>query len=124
MSVVYYDAFGTDPKNGYWWSPSKDNMMAWMQKRIRKKMDDRAVRHFKITDVTSGDLVGFARWDIPEGVAHFGDWVGAANFDANVTSLVNSEQEKAQRGADQELSTSAPVVESQAKYVGVDPPEG
>ncbi|OTA88316.1 hypothetical protein M434DRAFT_80432 [Hypoxylon sp. CO27-5] len=41
-------------------------------------MADRSTRHFKVTDSQSGDLVAFARWDIPEGYGSaFGGAVAA-----------------------------------------------
>lgn len=74
---VYYEAFLIDPRNTFWWSPDKNAMRKWMDRRIRRKMDDPNVRHFKVTDVQSGDLVAFARWDIPAGhEAAFGEWIG------------------------------------------------
>ncbi|ETS85043.1 hypothetical protein PFICI_03068 [Pestalotiopsis fici W106-1] len=134
---VYYEAFKEDPGNSHWWSPSRDKMMAWMRTRIEKKMADRSIRHFKVTDVASGDMVAFARWDIPEGSEHFGGWLGdcsssnsssgndgaavAAAAAVNVTKIVESEpspQDAEQES--QEVAASAPSVEQQV----VDVPEG
>lgn len=124
MCITYYDAFDADPGNSHWWSPSREQMMIWMRRRISKKMADRSIRHFKITEVASGEMVAFARWDIPQGSTNFGDWVGIKNEVSDVSSLVNSDQEGTNGRQAQEVPPSAPVVELQPRYVGVDVPEG
>ncbi|KAL7623486.1 hypothetical protein AAE478_007168 [Parahypoxylon ruwenzoriense] len=89
LTEVYYDAFRTDPRNAFWWPADKKAMIAWMSRRIRRKMSDRHVRHFKVTDRQSGDLVAFARWDVPEGHEEaFGDWIG--DDGAAATTVVNA----------------------------------
>ncbi|KAH6657074.1 hypothetical protein BKA67DRAFT_179069 [Truncatella angustata] len=119
LSVIYYDSFKADPGNSHWWSPSREHMMTWMHKRISKKMSDPGVRHFKIIDVASNDIVAWARWDIPENSPHFGDWVGTED----VSSLVKSDPEP-KDGAErsQEISASAPAVDTTPKTVDI--PEG
>ncbi|KAF3004474.1 hypothetical protein E8E14_005430 [Neopestalotiopsis sp. 37M] len=125
---VYYDAFKEDPGNSHWWSPSRESMMTWMRVRIRKKLADRGVRHFKITDVGSGDLVAFARWDVPEGSAHFGGWFDAENGNipaVDVTKIVESEpRPQDAEQTNQEVVASAPSVEQRQPYQNVDVPEG
>lgn len=84
---VYYVAFQGDKRNTFWWS-DRERMMEWMRRRVRRKMDDRSVRHFKITDVKSGDLVAFARWDIPKGHEEaFGEWVGDDSAPMDVSGV-------------------------------------
>ncbi|KAI0881644.1 acyl-CoA N-acyltransferase [Annulohypoxylon maeteangense] len=75
LAEIYYCAFQVDRRNTFWWSEDKEAMMTWMKRRIRKKMADRSTRHFKVTDVQSGEMVAFTRWDIPEGhETAFGAW--------------------------------------------------
>ncbi|KAI1099185.1 hypothetical protein F4804DRAFT_92442 [Jackrogersella minutella] len=69
IAEVYYEGFQTDLRNTFWWSEDKDAMFAWMKRRIRRKMADPSVRHFKVTNVDGGDIVAWARWDIPGGLA-------------------------------------------------------
>ncbi|KAI1646274.1 acyl-CoA N-acyltransferase [Daldinia loculata] len=89
IADIYYDAFATDKRNAFWWPPNKEDMFTWMKRRIRRKMDDRSVRHFKITDDQSGDVVAFARWDIPEGYEKaFGEWVGNKETAVDVSQIV------------------------------------
>ncbi|KAI1773417.1 acyl-CoA N-acyltransferase [Hypoxylon cercidicola] len=86
MIEVYYDGFSMDRRNTFWWSPDKPAMFRWMKRRIRRRMDDHTKRHFKVTDVQSGDLVAFARWEIPEGhAAAFGEWIDATPADVSQT---------------------------------------
>lgn len=98
IAEVYYEGFLSDPRNTFWWPPEKEDMIAWNRRRVRHKMADRTTRHFKITDVQSGDVVAFARWDIPEGhEAVFGDGNedGAAAVDVSqvVTAGENAERD-------------------------------
>jgi hypothetical protein len=118
MSEVYYAAFQTDPGNTYWWPAEKPAMMEWMDRRIRRKMADPSVRHFKVEHVGAGaaggdghvDLVAFARWDVPKGSAAFGEWVGTCGGrvssggsngvkGVDVTGLVESDGEMASEKA-------------------------
>ncbi|KAI0130300.1 hypothetical protein BJ170DRAFT_593814 [Xylariales sp. AK1849] len=113
LAVVYYDAFKSDAGNSYWWSPDKSSMLDWMGRRVRRKMADRGVRHFKITDVESGDLIAWARWDIPENSSSFGDFIDDENAAVDATQLVQSEHDPArQTGETQEVAPSASIVES------------
>ncbi|KAI8966658.1 acyl-CoA N-acyltransferase [Daldinia sp. FL1419] len=92
IADIYYDAFALDKRNTFWWPPNKEDMFDWMKHRIRRKMDDRSVRHFKITDDQSGDVVAFARWDIPEGYEKaFGEWVGDNAAAVDVSQIVTAQ---------------------------------
>lgn len=96
LGVVYYESFELDPGNSFWWPPSRDAMMDWMRIRIRKKMSDPGVRHFKITDVGTGDVVSWARWDIPENSKSYGEWLAGPREAVDVSQLVKSgDQEEA-----------------------------
>ncbi|KAI1502226.1 acyl-CoA N-acyltransferase [Biscogniauxia marginata] len=76
LAESYYDAFKIDHGNTYWWPSDRGAMETWMKRRILKKMGDRRVRHFKVIDVVTSDLVAWARWDIPEAYdGSFGPWV-------------------------------------------------
>ncbi|KAI1303247.1 acyl-CoA N-acyltransferase [Xylaria venustula] len=106
LSEVYFESFATDPGNTYWWSPDHDAMREWLRDRIQTKMADRNVRHFSIIDQKEGNIVSFARWDIPKGYeARFGEWVG--DDDALDVSRVVAEH-----GAD-EPATVVPVEETE-----------
>ncbi|KAI5923137.1 hypothetical protein F4810DRAFT_225452 [Camillea tinctor] len=74
LVVTYYDAFRLDPGNTYWWSPERAHQESWMRRRMAPKLADRRVRHYKITDASAaGELVAWARWNIPAGYdARFG----------------------------------------------------
>lgn len=97
IAEIYYAAFQTDPGNTYWWSADTPAMMEWMVRRIRRKMGDRSVRHFKVVDARTGDMVAFARWDVPQGSDAFGEWVGGDEVndsgEVDVSGLVKSEGE-------------------------------
>lgn len=97
IAEVYYAAFQTDPGNTYWWSADTPAMMEWMIRRIRRKIADPSVRHFKIVDTQSGggggdEMVAFARWDVPKGSVAFGEWAGAAAAAAAGGGEVNGEK--------------------------------
>ncbi|KAI1762608.1 acyl-CoA N-acyltransferase [Hypoxylon sp. FL1150] len=113
---VYYESFLTDPRNTFWWSPDKAAMHRWMKHRVNRKMNDRRVRHFKVTDVESGDMVAMSRWDIPEGhEAVFGEWVETAtpvDVSQTVTAVGEGEAE------------DVPVTSAPAEAPGADYPEG
>lgn len=102
VAEVYYAAFKTDPGNTYWWSADTSAMMEWNIRRIRRKIADPSVRHFKIVDTQSGgnEMVAFARWDVPKGSVAFGEWAGAGSGGEvngekglDVTKLVEGEGE-------------------------------
>lgn len=76
MAEIYYEAFQTDPGNTYWWPDDRAGMMEWMVRRIRRKTRDPSMRHFKVVDGT-GEMVAFARWDVPRGSAALGGWPGS-----------------------------------------------
>ncbi|KAI1842179.1 hypothetical protein JX266_011587 [Neoarthrinium moseri] len=109
LAEVYYEAFKANPGNTHWWSPSRESMMAWMRRRMTPKFRDRNIRHFKITDIESGDLVAWSRWDIPKESTHFGEWSGGAG---DVSKIVGTE-DVATGPIDQadEISASASAVE-------------
>lgn len=94
VAEIYYAAFQTDPGNTYWWSDDREGMMEWMVTRISRKMADPSMRHFKVVDARTGEMVAFARWDIPRGSAAFGEWLGGEGVNgggvevADVSSLV------------------------------------
>lgn len=93
IASIYYAAFQTDPGNTYWWPADTAAMTEWMLSRIRRKMADRSVRHFKVVDARTGGMVAFARWDVPRGSGAFGEWVGGgevngAGPEADVSGLV------------------------------------
>ncbi|KAI1468019.1 acyl-CoA N-acyltransferase [Daldinia caldariorum] len=91
IADIYYDTFATDKRNAFWWPPNKEDMFTWMKVRVLRKMDDRRVRHFKVTDGKSGDVVAFARWDIPEGYEKaFGEWVGDDGSAVEVSQTVKT----------------------------------
>ncbi|KAI0402256.1 hypothetical protein F4802DRAFT_382765 [Xylaria palmicola] len=105
MAQVYYDSFAMDPGNTYWWSPDRDAMFEWLRWRIRRKMSDRRVRHFQVRD-GAGELVAWARWDIPEGFeARFGDWAG---IDGQAAAAVPRD---AAAEDDDDTATTAPLEE-------------
>lgn len=112
IAEIYYAAFQTDPGNTYWWSADTPAMMEWMDRRIRRKIADPTVRHFKVVDA-SGDMVAFARWDVPKGSVAFGEWNGGGGevnvnggMGADVTRLMEGEGEVA---AEQPLTGGAEV---------------
>lgn len=97
IAEIYYAAFQTDPGNTYWWSADTPAMMEWMVRRIRRKMRDRSVRHFKVVENRTGEMVAFARWDVPQGSDAFGEWVGGdevnGSGEVDVSGLVEGEGE-------------------------------
>ncbi|RYP33590.1 hypothetical protein DL767_004705 [Monosporascus sp. MG133] len=96
MADVYFEAFELDRGNTYWWSPDRAAQLAWSRRRVERKMRDPSVRHFKITDVASGDLVAWARWNVPEGK----EAVFGAVADATATAPAVTDYPE---GADPEL---------------------
>lgn len=102
IAEIYYAAFQTDPGNTYWWPADTAAMTEWMLRRIRRKMADRSVRHFKVVDAQTGDMVAFARWDVPGGSRAFGEWVGGGEAsgggpkeEADVSGLVREGESEA-----------------------------
>ncbi|RYP67046.1 hypothetical protein DL771_007465 [Monosporascus sp. 5C6A] len=100
MADIYFEAFGTDRESVYWWSPNRAAQVAWIRRRVERKMRDPSVRHFKIADVASGDLVAWARWNVPEGKeAAFGPAAVADAHGRDVSRLlVPKEEEEAVAG--------------------------
>lgn len=92
MAEIYYEAFQTDPGNTYWWPDDRDGMMEWMVRRIRRKTRDPSMRHFKVIDAVTGDMVAFARWDVPRGSAALGGWPGG-DVEVGVPGPVGGEVE-------------------------------
>ncbi|KAI1120808.1 hypothetical protein F5Y10DRAFT_282996 [Nemania abortiva] len=89
---VYYDAFVEDPDNTWWWPRDRSAMFEWLRGRIQGKMADRNVRHFQVVDREGGEVVAFARWDIPRGYeAMFGEWIGSGNDALDVSHAVIAE---------------------------------
>ncbi|KAI0144243.1 acyl-CoA N-acyltransferase [Hypoxylon sp. NC0597] len=112
IAEVYYQAFETDPRNGFWWSPDKAAMFAWMKRRILRKMADPRTRHFKITDSQSGDLVAFTRWDIPEGYdAAFGESASddAVSLDVPRIATADEDAQDKKLGGENLPVTTAPA---------------
>lgn len=130
IAEIYCATFQTDPGNTYWWSTDTTAMFEWMLRRIRRKMEDKSVRHFKVVDEMTGDMVAFARWDVPRGSDAFGQRVGGEEVNGrtelNVSGLVegeaqlNGEASATLTGGDEVLqaSSSAPVFDTPS---GADP---
>ncbi|RYP11847.1 hypothetical protein DL765_007564 [Monosporascus sp. GIB2] len=90
MTDVFLEAFEMDRGNTYWWSPDRAAQRAWMRRRIEHKMREPGVRHFKIADVASGDLVAWARWNVPEGKeTAFGGAVAGENRTAPAKTVTD-----------------------------------
>ncbi|KAK7917483.1 Acyl-CoA N-acyltransferase [Apiospora marii] len=122
-AVVYHESFGADPANTYWWPKDLAPLLAWCSGRMRIKLDDPFVRIFKITDSATGEMVAYARWDIPKDSAGFGAWIGGENGKVDVTALVESDDQTAT--ANDELTKQQPLTsdDKAAPAVG-DYPEG
>ncbi|RYO89314.1 hypothetical protein DL766_005154 [Monosporascus sp. MC13-8B] len=91
MTDVHLEAFEMDRRNTYWWSPDRAAQRAWMRRRIERKMREPGTRHFKIADVASGDLVAWARWNVPEGKeTAFGVAVAAETGPTTATAEVTA----------------------------------
>lgn len=129
IAEVYYAAFQTDPSNTYWWSADTPAMMEWMVRRIRRQMADPSVRHFKVVDA-SGDLVAFARWDVPKGSVAFGEWMGGGaggtggGMGKDVTGLVEGEAEVASDQKPLTGGAEVPQPSSTAATATLDAPRG
>lgn len=129
IAEIYYAAFQTDPGNTYWWSADTAAMMEWMLSRIRRKMADRSVRHFKIVDTRTGDMVAFARWDVPRGCNAFGEWVGGdevnGQVEADVSGLVKEgESESKANGEAPAPLTEGDEAPQPSSSAAVDIPRG
>ncbi|KAJ8107127.1 hypothetical protein ONZ43_g6833 [Nemania bipapillata] len=112
LAEVYYDSFAEDPNNTWWWPQDRDAMFEWLHGRIRGKMANRNIRHYQVLDRQGGEVVAFARWDIPKGYeAMFGEWIGSKGDDALDVSrvVVDSEQ---QSDTTEPTATTAPVEEA------------
>ncbi|RYP73039.1 hypothetical protein DL769_004314 [Monosporascus sp. CRB-8-3] len=109
MTDVFLKAFEMDRGNTYWWSPDRAAQHAWMRRRVERNMRDPRVRHFKIVDRASGDLVAWARWNVPEGKeAAFGAGAMAGDGARDVTRLLGSgEEEEAVAGEDKTAAAAA-----------------
>lgn len=110
---LYHGAFQTDPGNTYWWPGDREAMLGWMAARTRRKMADRSMRHFKVADARTGEMVAFARWGIPRGSAAFGEWLGGDGVNGEAAASLAGGADAPQppssaaldlpRGADPEL---------------------
>ncbi|KAG8161546.1 hypothetical protein KVR01_008533 [Diaporthe batatas] len=111
VAEVYYAAFQTDPGNTYWWSADTSAMMEWMIRRIRRKIADPSVRHFKIVDTQSGgnEMVAFARWDVPKGSVAFGEWAGAAAGGVEVNGMKEVDATEPVGGLEEAVAKQKPV---------------
>ncbi|KAK8070612.1 Acyl-CoA N-acyltransferase [Apiospora hydei] len=88
-AAVYYESFKQDPANGYWWPKALPPLLAWCSDRMKAKLSDPLVRIFKITAGTAdGEMVAYARWDLPAGSTRFGTWIGGEKDKVDVTALV------------------------------------
>ncbi|KAI2624837.1 acyl-CoA N-acyltransferase [Hypoxylon sp. NC1633] len=125
ITELYYDSFQADPRNCFWWAPEKEAMIEWMTRRVLRKMGDPSVRHYKVTDRQSGDLVAFTRWDIPQGhEAMFGEWTGDNSDAVDEFQTVIKGEDAAnmyQTKEDLPVASSAPV---EATTDTIDCPEG
>ncbi|KAK7717320.1 hypothetical protein SLS64_002810 [Diaporthe eres] len=128
IAEIYYAAFQTDPGNTYWWSADTPAMMEWMVRRIRRKMADRSVRHFKVVDARTGDMVAFARWDVPQGSDAFGEWVGDDEIngsgEVDVSGLVEGEGEGEANGEASEPLTGGVDAPHSSSSAALDIPRG
>ncbi|KAH8648606.1 hypothetical protein BX600DRAFT_475537 [Xylariales sp. PMI_506] len=127
LADLYLDAFATDPGNTFWWPADRAPIREWVVKRTLHKMADRGVRHFKVAEAETGEIVAFARWDVPEekGAQElYGDWItGSSEQEKKVSGAAGAVDVSkiVQSGAAEEpaASTSAEVSVS----VPVDDPE-
>ncbi|KAF9046991.1 acyl-CoA N-acyltransferase [Rhodocollybia butyracea] len=67
MVSTYLAAFSQTPFD-YFWPPSLDSMRDWSTKRFLLRFADPKDQQFKLVDNETGDLVGFIRWYVPEGM--------------------------------------------------------
>lgn len=127
---IQMEAFSADPANIYWWSPNRDVMRAWLGERLRNKLFDPDVRYFKINDIESGDLVAWARWQVPDGFTGLGDGVSPSPYETNGDAQAadgrkgnggETERKSEQEEKDEELS---PEAMTRRKLNGVHLPEG
>lgn len=121
-AVVYHESFGADPANTYWWPRDLAPLLAWCSGRMRIKLDDPFVRIFKITDAATGDMVAYARWDVPKDSTKFGAWIGGGIGKADVTALVESNGQTA--AADQATKQQPLTADDKAAPAVGDYPEG
>ncbi|KAI0164524.1 acyl-CoA N-acyltransferase [Hypoxylon sp. FL1284] len=122
MCAAYYDSFVEDPRNTFWW-PGRPAMFAWMRGRMVRKLGDRDTRHFKVADAASGDLVSFARWDIPEGHGRtFGELVEEKQ-PLDVTQAVTAVAGEA-GGDDGDVPVTSAPVDAAKPSAAADLPEG
>ncbi|KAK8098820.1 uncharacterized protein PG998_012061 [Apiospora kogelbergensis] len=85
-AVVYHESFGSDPANGYWWPEDLAALLSWCSERMRLKMDSPHVRIFKVNDVETGEMVAYARWDVPKNSTKFGEWAGGETDEGTTTA--------------------------------------
>ncbi|KAK8042718.1 hypothetical protein PG994_013201 [Apiospora phragmitis] len=50
----------------YFWPPSREAMRQWSDLRFRQRFQDPTDQQFKVVDVETGKVAGFARWVVPE----------------------------------------------------------
>lgn len=65
MVSVYKAAF-LQTNFVYWWAEDLDVMTKWNEARFRLRFRDPADQQFKIVDDTTGQIVAWARWTVPE----------------------------------------------------------
>ncbi|KAI1389380.1 acyl-CoA N-acyltransferase [Hypoxylon trugodes] len=127
LGEIYYDSFKTDKRNTFWWPVEKEPMVAWMHRRNSRKIGDSSMRHFKVTDVQSGEIAAFARWDIPEGYeAAFGEWPGENVSAVDVSVLVQADESAgdAQQKPGEDVPVTTAPVDTITPPAVADYPEG
>ncbi|KAI0101994.1 hypothetical protein GGR51DRAFT_299551 [Nemania sp. FL0031] len=112
LAKVYYDSFAEDPGNTWWWPSDRDAMFEWLRDRIGGKMALPNVRHFQVVDRKEGDVVAFARWDIPRGYdAMFGEWLGRGDGALEIPhAIVDSQHDTAGPATTAPAEEAAPVI--------------
>ncbi|KAI1085210.1 acyl-CoA N-acyltransferase [Whalleya microplaca] len=129
VAAVYHASFASDRANTFWWPRDPGAMLAWTIQRVRRKMRDPTVRHFKVVD--GGELVAFARWDVPVGHEDmFGAWDGEG-VGGGYDEEGKKEEERGDGNRDRdrgievgEVGDADPLVDDAAASAPVPYPEG
>jgi len=65
MVHVYHTAFAKDPIGLYMWPNFTPEKEIWLKERFAKNFLQPEIRHFKITEASTGNLAAWSRWGFP-----------------------------------------------------------
>ncbi|KAI0193455.1 hypothetical protein F4808DRAFT_442212 [Astrocystis sublimbata] len=133
MAEVYMDAFGnttsgpTSDKSPYgdggeytyWWGPPS-SMTTWNAERIRRRFADIGTQQFKVVEDATGQIVAWAKWDLPLGAARDTDKKKMADMMEGFSTY----EDEVENGGKRDGGKGSADEQTSAKSYAQGPPEG